>query len=155
MDQLAHLMAAVFAAAAATMAAIVVAYRMRGPAAYTAPLEFPNDSARLRACEESKRQAYYERNLAVCMFAKWLLANDENVIVARGYDEHFRTSSTALYIVTEELGQMVWHFHDEHAWMVDALGVPPYQGKWDGRTKNERHAVAEDWLRTELPGYAA
>jgi hypothetical protein len=118
--------------------------------AYTSALDW------VKALRKQKHQAYYERNLVIALLARVLMEealvhpNTPGFLIGTGVDKHFEDWKTCLYIETPaqyELGQLNWHFHDEHAWMVESLGAPPHPFKWDGRTKEQKNSAIEAYLK--------
>lgn len=97
----------------------------------------------------AKDNALAERNRVLAMMVAALQpegSEDINDVhewrFYRGYDDYFVGSGNCLYIeapAATGLGQMCWHFSDEDAWLVDALGLPQHANGWNGTTTDVKY----------------
>ena len=88
-----------------------------------------------------KSFAYYERNILVMMLVRvtkdaglvaptrtaWLKRSKDLFYVGRRDTPEFRNWSACVYIeppMKYGLGQISWHYHDDHAWMFAGLKLP-------------------------------
>lgn len=86
----------------------------------------------LAAMEARKDAAYYERNQVVAALAKCFPSG-----VARTAIEGWSEDWHGCVYIDLPTGQASWHFHDSQAHLFD--GLPPYSGKWDGHTTEEKY----------------
>ena len=87
----------------------------------------------LQEMEARKDAAYLERNQVVAALAKCFPSG-----IARTAIEGWSEDWHGCVYIDLPTGQASWHFHDSHAYLFD--GLPPYQGKWDGHTTEEKYA---------------
>jgi len=87
------------------------------------------EAARLR---ERKDSAYLERNQVVAALAKCFPSG-----VARTAIEGWSEDWHGCVYIDMPTGQASWHFHDSQAYLFADL--PPYAGKWDGHTTEEKY----------------
>lgn len=85
---------------------------------------------RLRA---DKDAAYLERNQAVAALASVFPAG-----IARTDIPGWLPEWHGCVYIDLPTGQASWHYHDSHAHLFAHL--PPYAGKWDGHTTEEKYA---------------
>jgi hypothetical protein len=92
--------------------------------------------------ERRKDAAYEERNRVVALAATLAFDMGCTVGVAKtvieGWSEDWHG---CVYIDLPDFGQCSWHFHDSHARLFS--GLPPYRGKWDGHTTEEKYRRIE------------
>lgn len=81
---------------------------------------------------ESKDAAYLERNRLVAFLARQFPSGIARTAI-EGWSDDWHG---CVYIDTPE-GQMSWHYHDSHTFLFE--GLPPYVGKWDGHTTDEKY----------------
>lgn len=107
-----------------------------------------------------KDEAYAERNAVIALLAAVLCDNNLATTggpfdpwkwnLRRGYDEHFKGWGNCLYLEAPDryrpLGQLNWHFPNEQAWMIDALGLDEHPTGWDKRSRERKYAAIEHWL---------
>lgn len=89
--------------------------------------------ADLTAAQERKDGAYLERNRVVSALSKVFPSG-----VARTAIEGWSEDWHGCVYIDSPAGQLSWHFHDSQAYLFDHL--PPYRGKWDGHTTEEKYA---------------
>ena len=77
-------------------------------------------------------QAYTERNHLVAFLA-WMYPSGLKRTDIPGWEPEWHG---CVYIDTP-CGQMSWHFHDRDAYLF--IGIPDYQGEWDGHTTEEKY----------------
>lgn len=117
-------------------------------------------TAECRTLRHQKHLAHYERNLVIALLARVLIeegcvgdGDDSAWAIGTGEDPHFEQWKHCLYLEPPkgrrytDLGQLNWHFKDDHAWMVESLCSPAHGRKWDGRTKETKHLAVERWLK--------
>ncbi len=99
--------------------------------------------------EARKDAAYEERNRVVAALARLFPSGIARTAI-EGWSDDWHG---CVYIDTPE-GQLSWHFHDSQAHLFD--GLPPYAGKWDGHSTDEKYQrvarLREHHLR--LAGFA-
>jgi hypothetical protein len=93
----------------------------------------PVQTAELKEMEARKDAAYLERNQVVAALAKCFPSG-----VARTAIEGWSEDWHGCVYIDLPTGQASWHFHDSQAYLFD--GLPPYAGKWDGHTAEEKYA---------------
>lgn len=110
-----------------------------------------------------KSFAYYERNILVMMLIRtvkdaglvaptrmaWLKRSKDLFYVGRRDTPEFRNWSACVYIeppMKYGLGQISWHFHDDHAWMFAGLKLPEYTTPWDKRDKYAKYEGIRKWF---------
>ena len=96
-----------------------------------------------------KATAYYERNCLVALLAHMFPAGIAKTAI-EGWDKEWHN---CVYIDTP-LGQLSWHYHDNEA--MAFADLPPYWGKWDGHTTNQKYERVTalgmlDWLLVAEP----
>lgn len=116
--------------------------------------------AECNALRAQKHLAHYERNLVIALLARVLI--EEGCVgdgvstlwaIGTGKDPHFEDWSNCLYLEPPEgsryagLGQLNWHFRDDHAHLIAELHAPTHGRKWDGRAKSEKNAATANWLK--------
>lgn len=79
-----------------------------------------------------KDNAYAERNRLVAVLAGMYPSGLARTAIA-GWDPEWHN---AVYIDLPT-GQASWHYHDSHHFLFAHL--PPYGGKWDGHTTEEKY----------------
>ena len=92
-----------------------------------------NVQKELADMEARKDAAYLERNQVVAALAKAFPSG-----VARTAIEGWSEDWHGCVYIDLPTGQASWHFHDSQAYLFD--GLPPYAGKWDGHTTEEKYA---------------
>lgn len=98
--------------------------------------------------EARKDAAYLERNQVVAALASVFPSGTARTAIP-GWSDDWH----GCVYIDLPTGQVSWHFHDSHAHLFAHL--PPYAGKWDGHTTDEKYArlaalpavPAEDGLR--------
>lgn len=90
------------------------------------------DEMTLQQFKEAKDQAYEERNKLVALLASMFPSGRTKTSIA-GWGKAWHN---CVYI-DFPWGQASWHYHDSQAWMFNHL--PPYKGKWDGHTTDEKY----------------
>lgn len=93
----------------------------------------------LEGLRAQKDGAYRERNQLVALLARMALELGWMVGVGRHPDSDTTWDSDWRTIVFIDLptGQASWHFHDSERHLLE--GLPPYPGKWDGHTTDEKY----------------
>ena len=90
-------------------------------------------SPALAEMEARKDAAYLERNQVVAALAKAYPSGTARTAI-EGWSEDWHQ---CVYIDLPT-GQSSWHYHDSQAYLFADL--PPYTGKWDGHTTEEKYA---------------
>lgn len=106
--------------------------------------------------EARKDAAYLERNQVVAALASVFPSGTARTAIP-GWSDDWH----GCVYIDLPTGQASWHFHDSHAHLFAHL--PPYAGKWDGHTTDEKYArlaalpavPAEDGLREALEKIAS
>ena len=86
----------------------------------------------LDAMRARKDAAYAERNKLVAALAHIFPAGVAKTAI-EGWDAEWHN---CVYIDTP-VGQLSWHYHDSQA--MAFMDLPPYPGKWDGHTTEEKY----------------
>ena len=81
-------------------------------------------------------EAYTERNRVVALLATCFPAG-----IARTAIEGWDPAWHGCVYIDLPTGQASWHYHDRDAHLFAKL--PPYAGKWDGHTTEEKYARIE------------
>lgn len=87
---------------------------------------------RIEQLEAQCNGAYTERNRLVALIASLFPSGIKKTAIP-GWDEAWHG---CVYIDLPN-GQASWHYHDSEAYLFAHL--PPYQGKWDGHTTDEKY----------------
>ncbi len=90
---------------------------------------------------EAKDQAYKERNQLVALLSTCFPSGKAKTAI-EGWDESWH----GCVYIDFPWGQASWHYHDSHAWMFEHL--PPYQGKWDRHTTEEKYSKIAAAIRS-------
>lgn len=88
--------------------------------------------AQLDNVERHKDAAYLERNRLVALLARIFPSG-----IARTAIEGWSEDWHGCVYIDLPTGQASWHFHDSQAHLFK--GLPPYLGKWDGHTTEEKY----------------
>ncbi len=127
-----------------TIVAIVAIMFLAGPRGDS---KLREELAKVR---EEKEHAYLERNMVVSLYVKTLYENGlvkpGGYTVGTGATPGFGKWKTCVYIDTPTIGQISWHFHDRHAYMLRGMNLPRYAGKWDGRSSGEKYDAIRDHI---------
>lgn len=99
------------------------------------------EEATLAEMEARKDAAYLERNRVVAALAKTVITAGGVAGIARTAIEGWSDDWHGCVYIDLPTGQASWHYHDSHAWLFADL--PPYLGKWDGHTTDEKYARLE------------
>jgi hypothetical protein len=92
--------------------------------------------------------AYNERNRLVALLATLFPSGIARTAI-EGWDPEWH----GCVYIDLPTGQASWHYHDREAHMFDHL--PPYRGKWDGHTTEEKYRRIEElttpmWSKDEI-----
>ena len=87
---------------------------------------------RIRQVEESRDNAYLERNKLV-QFLTYLYPSGIKITDIPGWPDEWKN---CVYIDTPT-GQMSWHYHTREKHLFDHLG--PYEKEWDKHTTEEKY----------------
>jgi hypothetical protein len=93
----------------------------------------PDEPSALSEMEARKDAAYLERNQLVAALSKVFPSG-----VARTAIEGWSEDWHGCVYIDLPTGQASWHFHDSQMHLFSHL--PPYAGKWDGHTTDEKYA---------------
>lgn len=88
----------------------------------------------LRAMRKRKDEAYRERNQVVALLATIYPSGTATTNIP-GWDDGWHN---CVYIDLPIVGQVSWHFHDDHASLFEKL--PGYKGRWDGHDTEEKYS---------------
>lgn len=116
------------------------------------PAPLPANIDHIRELERKKNFALYERNVLVALLAKVILQYvpaASRFRVSIGKTPEFVHWETCVYIETPPLtgmGQLSWHLHDSHVWMVKDIKLPNAVKGWDGRDKRAKYEAISKWL---------
>jgi hypothetical protein len=97
------------------------------------PTNDPNAWSHAAEMEREKDATYLERNQVVAA-----LANVFPSGIARTDIPGWLPEWHGCVYIDLPTGQASWHYHDSHAHLFAHL--PPYAGKWDGHTTEEKYA---------------
>ena len=92
-----------------------------------------------------KDGAYKERNQLVALLSTCFPSGKAKTAI-EGWDEAWH----GCVYIDFPWGQASWHYHDSDAWMFEHL--PPYQGRWDGHTTDEKYAAIAAAIRARGQG---
>jgi hypothetical protein len=98
--------------------------------------------------ERRKDAAYLERNQVVAALACAFPSG-----IARTAIEGWSDDWHGCVYIDLPNGQASWHYHDSHAYLFAHL--PPYDGKWDGHTTEEKYIRLAALRGRALKGGAA
>ena len=93
-----------------------------------------NDDARREVDELRNRKdaAYLERNQVVALLARLFPSGIRKTDIEE-WDEEWH----GCVYIDLPTGQVSWHYHDSHTYLF--AGLPPYEGKYDGHTTEEKY----------------
>lgn len=100
-------------------------------------LMFQHLAAQVDALETAKNQAYSERNQCVALAARLALAVGWNTGLGRHVGDPWEDDWRNIVFIDLPAGQVSWHIHDSELYLFAFL--PPYKGKWDGHTTEEKY----------------
>ena len=100
--------------------------------------------AKVAGLEAQKDGAYSERNKILSMLAHlaifmgWKAGIGQHPESDKLWDKDWRT----ILFIEFPTGQGSWHFHDSEVHLLK--GLPPYNGKWDGHSTEEKYKRLAD-----------
>ena len=102
---------------------------------------FDEAAKEIKELRKAKDAAYLERNQVVAAFASCFLGAGIAKTAIEGWEPEWHN---CVYIDTPT-GQVSWHYHDSQADLFAHL--PPYLGKWDGHTTEEKYRRLAEFAR--------
>lgn len=96
-----------------------------------------------------KNGAYRERNQCVALIARMALVMGLRAGTARTAIEGWSDDWHGCVYIDLPTGQVSWHFHDSQDYLF--MGLPPYEGAWDGHDTFEKYLRAQRAFATATP----
>jgi hypothetical protein len=102
-------------------------------------------ASELRRLMAEKDNAYAERNRVVAVLARLFPSGIKRTAI-EGWDPEWN----GCVFIDLPTGQASWHYHDSQADLFASL--PPYEGKWDGHTTDQKYSDLARFCRDKDSG---